>query len=328
MKRFAHLVFTTSIAVSLVSGLGSQWVFAQAWPVKPVRLVVPQPAGGPTDSVGRIFAAMLADVLGQTVIVENRTGAGGTIGAASVAKSKPDGYTLLVASPGITSIAPHLYPQLGYDTLNDFTHLALLSRVGTVLVVHPALPVKSVGDLLRMAKARPGQINMASGGNGTVSHLTGELFKSTAGVNLVHVPYKGSGPAATEVMAGQVEMMFLITNEALSFVRSNKLRALAVTGASRSPHLPTLPTVAEAGLPGFVSETWFGISGPAGMPADIASRVTSAATQGVQRTEWRERLERSGFEIATAGADEFTRHIRAEIEKWGRIVRQSGAKVE
>jgi len=300
---------------------------AQSYPSKPVRLVVPQPAGGPTDAVGRIIAAMLSETLGQTFIVENRVGAGGTIGAASVAKSKADGYTLLITSPGITSIAPHLYPQMGYDPIADFTHVSLLVRVGTVLVVHPALPVKSVAELIRLARARPGQINLASGGSGTVSHLTGELFKSMANVDLVHVPYKGSGPAATEVMAGQVEMMFLILNEALSYVRSGKLRGIAVTGAKRSPHLLDIPTVAEAGIPGFVSETWFGISAPAALPAEITARLTSASLQAVQRPEWRERLNRSGFEITTLPGEDFTRHIRSEIEKWGRIVRQSGAKV-
>lgn len=316
-----------SLFALMLACCGPATVLAQAFPSKPVRLVVPQPAGGPTDSVGRIFAAMLTEALAQNVLVENRTGAGGTIGAASVAKSRPDGYTLLVTSPGITSIAPHLYPQIPYDSLADFTHLALLARVGTVLVVHPSLPARSVPDLLRLAIARPGQINLASGGNGTVSHLTGELFKTMAKVDLVHVPYKGSGPAATELMGGQVEMMFLILNDGLGLVRSGKVRALAVTGARRSPHLPDVPTVSESGVPGFVSETWFGISAPPGLPPELASRLSGVALHSVKREEWRERLDRNGFEIASLGREEFTRHIRSEIDKWGRIVRQSGAKV-
>lgn len=318
--------FPSVFALSLAC-CGPAIAVAQTFPSKPVRLVVPQPAGGPTDSVGRIFAGMLTEALGQNVLVDNRPGAGGTIGAGSVAKSRPDGYTLLVTSPGITSIAPHLYPQMSYDSIADFTHLALLARVGTVLVVHPVLPVKSVPDLIRLAKLRPGQINLASGGNGTVSHLTGELFKTMAGIDMVHVPYKGSGQAASELMGGQVEMMFLILNEGLNLVRSGKVRALAVTGARRSPNLPDMPTVAESGVTGFVSETWFGVSSPAGMPADLVTRLSSVAIQSAQREEWRERLVRNGFEVASLGREEFTRHIRGEIEKWGRIVRQSGAKV-
>lgn len=319
--RLVRLLLALPLAALAAPGM------AQSFPAKPVRLVVAQPAGGPTDAVGRLIAQALAEGLGQNVIVDNRVGAGGTVGTAHVARSKPDGYTLMVTSAGVTAIAPYLYPNVGYDPLADFVHISLLTRTVTVLVVPPSLPVKSVGDLVALARARPGRINMASGGNGTVSHLTGELFRTMAGIEVTHVPYKGSAAAANEVMGGQVDMFFLILNEGLGHVRSGRLRALATTGEQRAAHLPEVPTVHEAGVKGFVSETWYGISGPAGMPADLVSRIHMAAIQGMRRPAMRERFDNAALELIGEGTEPFTRHIRSEMEKWSRVIRQSGAKV-
>lgn len=300
---------------------------AQNYPVRPLRLVVAQPAGGPTDSVGRLFAQMLSEGVGQNVLVENRVGAGGVIGTAHVAKSKNDGYTLLVSSPGIMSIAPFLYANTGYDSLADFSHISLLVKTSTVLVIHPSLPARSVGELIKLAKTRPGQINMASGGNGTFSHLTGESFRSSAGIDVVHVPYKGSSLAATEVMGGQVEMFFMILNEGIAYVKSGRVRGLATTGNQRAALLPEVPTMIEAGLRNFVAETWYGISAPRGTPAEIISRLHAVTTQPLQKPAWRERYDKVGLETVGLSSEEFARYIDAEMRKWGEVVKRAGIKI-
>jgi len=305
----------------------SSFAAAQAWPTKPVRLVVAQPAGGPTDAVGRLIAQVLAEGLGQNVVVDNRAGAGGTVGTAHVAKSKPDGYTLMVTSAGVTAIAPFLYSSVGYDPLADFVHVSLLTKTVTVLVVHPTLPVKSVAELIQLARTRPGQINMASGGNGTVSHLTGELFRTLAGIQVVHIPYKGSAAAATEVMGGQVEMFFLILNEGVGHVRSGRLKGLATTGTKRAKHMPNIPTVDEAGVKGFVSETWYGVSAPAALPPDLVNRIHTTAVQTMRRSPLAERFDNAALELVGEGTEGFTRHVRGEIDKWSKVIKQSGAKV-
>ncbi|MEQ1774034.1 MAG: tripartite tricarboxylate transporter substrate binding protein [Burkholderiales bacterium] len=301
--------------------------FSQPYPSKPVRLVVPQPAGGPTDAAGRLIAQMLADGLGQNVIVDNRAGAGGTVGTAHVARSKPDGYTLLTATAGILSIAPSLYSRIDYDPIADFQHISLTVRTPTVLVVHPSFPAKTSADLIRIARTKPGQINLASGGNGTASHLTGELFRAMSGINIVHVPYKGSAAAATDIMGGQVEMFFLILNEGLGHVRSGRLKGLATTGPQRSKYLPDLPTVSESGIPGFESVTWYGLSAPAQMPADVLSKLSAAAIQGIKKPIFRERFEAAGYEIMGSTSEAFLTHIKSEMVKWANVIKQSGAKV-
>jgi tripartite-type tricarboxylate transporter receptor subunit TctC len=261
-------------------------------------------------------------------VVENRVGAGGTVGTTFVARSKPDGYTLLVATAGVMSIAPHLYTKVDYDPIADFQHVSLLTKTVTVLVVHPSFPARTVGELVKLAKSKPGQINMASGGNGTVSHLTGELFKTMAGIQVVHIPYKGSATAATEVMGGQVEMFFLILNEGIGHIRSGRLRGLATTGPQRAKHMPDVPTVAEAGIKGFESVTWYGISAPPGLPADVASKLVAVSAQGVQKSPFRDRYDAAGMELVGSTPEAFVAHIKAELAKWSKVIAQSGAKVQ
>jgi len=300
---------------------------SQDFPNKPLRLVIAQPAGGPTDSVGRLIGQMLSEGIGQNVIIENRVGAGGIIGTAHVAKSRNDGYTLLVSSPGIMSIAPFLYATPGYDSIADFAHISLLLKTATVLVVHPSVPARTVGELVKLAKARPGVMNMASGGNGTFSHLTGELFKRSAGINVMHVPYKGSAIAATETMGGQVEMFFMILNEGMGHVNSGRVRGLATTGSKRAKLMPNMPTMVESGLKDFVAETWYGVSMPKGPPSALVARLHSALIQPMQQPAWEERFYKTSLETVGTSPAEFTAHIEAEIRKWGSVVKQAGIKI-
>ena len=300
---------------------------AQDYPRKPVRMIIPYPPGGPTDILGRIVAQNLTEKLGQQVVVENKPGASGMIGADLVAKAPPDGYTLL-ANASIHVINPSLYKNPTYDAIKDFTPVSLIADVPLVLVVAPELPVKSVKDLIVLAKSSSGKLNFASSGNAAAPHLAGEAFKIATGVDMQHVPYKGSGPALTDLMGGQVQLMFDSLPSSISHVKSGKLRAIAVTTAKRSSALPNVPTIAESGVPGFDISTWYGIWAPAGTPKEIVSKLSGEIAKIVKMPDVRERLAGLGAEPVGNSPDEFAAYCRSELAKWAKIVKASGATVD
>jgi tripartite-type tricarboxylate transporter receptor subunit TctC len=301
---------------------------AQAYPNHVIRLVVPFPAGGTTDILARAAAQKLTESLGQPVVVDNRPGAGGNIGADLVAKSTPDGYTLLMGTVGTHAINPSLYAKMPYDHVKDFVPVVLVAGVPNVLVVNPSLPVNSVADLIKLAKSKPGAINFASSGSGTSIHLSGELFKTMAGVDMTHVPYKGSAPALSDLIGGQVQLMFDNLPSALPQIKAGKLRAIAVTSLNRAPVLPDVPTIAESGLPGFEASSWFGVLAPAGTPAPVVAKLNAEVNKWLQSPEAREQLLAQGAVAAGGTPEQFAAHIRAETEKWAKVVKASGAKVD
>ena len=294
---------------------------AQTYPTKPIRLVVPFPAGGTTDILAREVGQTLSASLGQPVVIDNRPGAAGNIGSELVAKSAPDGYTLLMGTVGTHAINPSLYARLPYDHVADFAPVILVARVPNVLEVTPSLPVYSVADLIKLAKQSPGRINFASSGSGTSIHLSGELFKTMAGVDMTHVPYKGSAPALTDLIGGQVQVMFDNLPSSLPQIKAGKLRAIAVTSTQRAPALPDVPTIAESGLPGFEATSWFGVVAPAGTPPAIVARLNADVNQWLQTPDAREKLLAQGAAAAGGSPEQFAAYIRAETEK-------SGAKVD
>ena len=301
---------------------------AQGYPNRTIRLVVPFPAAGTTDILARAAAQKLTEAFGQSVVVDNRPGAAGNIGADLVAKSAPDGYTLLMGTVGTHAINPSLYSKMPYDHVKDFVPVVLVAGVPNVLVVNPALPVNSVADLIKLAKDKPGQINFASSGSGTSIHLSGELFKTMAGVDITHVPYKGSSPALVDLIGGQVQIMFDNLPSALPQIKAGKLRAIAVTSLKRAPVLPDVPTISESGLPGFEASSWFGVLAPAGTPVPIVARINAEVNKWLQSAEAREKLLSQGAEAAGGTPEQFAHHIRAESEKWAKVVKASGAKVD
>ncbi len=303
-------------------------LMAQSYPARPITLVVPAPAGGPTDIIGRQVANVLSAQTGQNVIVENRGGAGNTLGTDFVARSKPDGYTFVVGSPSSHAIAPSIYPKLPYDPVKDFTPVALLVTAPLALTIHPSIPASNLKEFVALAKARPGQLNFGSGGSGTTSHLTGEYFNLAAGTRIVHVPYKGSGPATTDLMSGQIQMMFIGVHSSIPLIQAGKLRALGVSSGKRSELIPQLPTLNEAGLRGFQVSTWYGVLGPAGVPRNIVVTVNEALNKGMKEPALRQRLAAQGFEIVAGTPEQFSTELAKEIETWGRVVKQSGAKVD
>jgi tripartite-type tricarboxylate transporter receptor subunit TctC len=313
-------------ALGLALAAGS--ALAQPWPAKPIRLVVPFPAGGSTDVVGRLVGEKLSHALGQPVVVDNRAGAGGTAGSDVVAKSAPDGYTLLLGTSSTHAIAPSLYPRLAYDPVRDFAPVTLLGTATILMVVHPSVPAKNVAEFVALAKARPGQLMFGSTGNGSVSHLTAEYFKSAAGIDLQHVPYKGDSPMTLDLVAGRVQVAFGTAVAFLPHVQSGKLNALAITDAKPSPVAPRLPTVASSGLPGFEALQWFGLYAPAGTPREIVARLNAEAGKALQLPDVQEKLQGLGMQISGGSPGAFGAFMRAESAKWGKIVRDSGAKVD
>ena len=301
---------------------------SQTYPAKPVRFIVPFAPGGPTDILARSVAQKLGDALAVSVVVDIRGGAGGTIGTEIVAKSPPDGYTLLMGATSTHAISPNLYTRIGYDPIKDFAPVTLVANTPSLLAVHPALPVRSVRDLIALAKSRPGELSYASAGSGSNNHLAGVLFCKMAGVNMAHIPYKGSGQALVDVMAGQVPVMFNNTASVMPFVKHGKLRAIALTSAERSLLLPELPTVAESGLPGFEVRSWHGVFLPAATPPEITARLNAEIVKILRLPDVKERLNAQGVELGGSSPEEFAAFVRKELAKWAIIVKESGARVD
>lgn len=323
-RRAAAAAVALILALSLATG----GALAQSWPSRPVRLVVPFPPGGSTDVVARLIGEKLAQSLGQPVLVDNRAGAGGTAGSDVVAKAAADGYTVLMGTSSTHAIAPGLYPKLPYDPVRDFTPVILLGTATILMVVHPSVPAKNVGEFVAYAKSRPGQVMYGSTGNGSVSHLTAEYFRSLAGVDMQHVPYKGDTPMTLDLVAGRVHLAFGTAVAFLPHVQAGRLSALAVTDARPSPVAPQLPTVAASGLAGFEALQWFGLFAPAGTPREVVARLNSEVGKALQMPDVQERLKGLGMQIAGGGPNPFGSFLQAESAKWGKIIRDSGAKVD
>ena len=301
---------------------------SQAFPAKTARLVVPFPPGGPLDATGRAIAQKLTETWGQSVVVENKPGAGGNIGADFVAKSMPDGYTVVMGALSTHAVNPSLYARMPYDAQKDFAPITLVAITPNVLVVNPALPVHSVKELIAYAKAHPGKLSFGSGSTGSAGHLAGELLKVDAGIDMVHIPYKGAAPATQALLAGDTQLMFDNLANAMAQVKAGKLRALAVTTAQRSTLAPDLPTMAEAGVPGFDIVTWFGLFAPAGTPPEIVAKWNADVTRILNAPEMRDRLIAQGAEPAPTSPAEFAQFVAGELVRYARIVKASGAKVE
>jgi tripartite-type tricarboxylate transporter receptor subunit TctC len=316
MRLLALLLLAVSLCASA----------QESYPAKPIRMIVPFPPGGPTDVVARLIGHKLSERWHQQVLVENRAGAGGTIGAELAARAAPDGYTLVMGSTANMAVNVTLYPKLSYDPVKDFAPVNLAAVTPNLFVVHPAFPARNVAEFIALAKQKP--INYATGGIGTPSHLAGELFKTLSGIQMNHVPYKGSIPALTDIMGGQVDLMFDSMASALPFVKSGKLKALAQTGSKRVAALPELPTVAESGLPGYEVAGWFGLFAPAGTPRPIVNRLSTEISQILALPDVKERYASLGAEPGPSDPDQFAAFLKAEIVKWAKVIRDSGAKAE
>jgi tripartite-type tricarboxylate transporter receptor subunit TctC len=300
---------------------------AQSWPAKPVRIIVPYPPGGPVDVSARLLAPKLQAALGQPFLVENKPGAGGNIGADFVAKSAPDGYTIGMGAVATHAINPALMANVPYDPVKDFRPLALVVQVPNVLVVHPDLPVRNVGELIAYAKTRPGKLDFASGSTGSTGHLAGELFKQMTGTYMVHIPYKGAPAAVADLLAGRVQLMFDNQASALPNVRAGRLRALAVTTLKRSPAMPELPTLDESGLQGFDMTTWWGLMGPAKMPPEVVQRLSAEILRAMEAPDVKDKLRAMGSETgAVRTPEQFAAFVEAERRLYARLVKISGAK--
>ena len=327
--RRRHLILSSAGAALCPTTLWAQ----AGWPNKPVRIVVPFAAGGTTDILARALAPELGRVFGQTFIVDNKPGAGGNLGADAIAKSAPDGYNLLMGTVGTQAINAALYPKMPFDPVRDFVPITLVAGVPNVLVMNPAkaeaAKIANVADLIRYARANPGKLNMASSGNGTSIHLAGELFKSMTGTYMVHFPYRGSGPALLDLIGGTMDLMFDNLPSALPQIKAGKLKALAVTSATRSAAVPDLPTIAEAGpVKGFEASSWFGLLAPTGTPADIVNRIQHETAKAMQLPALKERLLSQGAIPGGQSPAEFAAFIAAETAKWAKVVKVSGAKVD
>ena len=314
--------------VTALTAIGAHDTAAQAYPTKSIRLIVPFAPGGGTDLVGRTIAQRLTETLGQPVVVDNRGGAGGVIGAEMVAKAAPDGHTLLIGSPGPLTINPNLQAKTSYDTLKDFAPISLATISPFVLLVHPAVPAKSVKELIALAKARPGQLNFGSAGNGSVAHLAAEQFKSLARIDIVHIPYKGSAPAVIDLLAGQLQLHFENLPVVLAHVKAGKLRALAVGTRQRSAFVPEYPTMDEAGVPGYEASTAFGVLAPARTPKQIIARLNTEVVKALTSQDVKERFLAQGLEPSPGTPEQYAAHLRKELETVARIVKTAGIKLE
>jgi len=313
------------LAIALIVPLAAA---AQPYPSKPIRFVVPYPAGGPLDTVARIVGERVSESVGEPVIVENKAGAGGNIGADLVAKSAPDGYTILMGAVATHAINPSIYASMPYDARKDFIPVTQIASTPNVLVVNPALPVHDVAEFVAYAKAHPGQLNFGSGSTGSAGHLAGELFKATAGVEMTHVPYKGAAPAMTDLIGGRIQLMFDNLASSLVQIKAGKVRALAVTTAKRTELAPDLPTIAESGLPGFDINTWFGLFVPARTPPAIVQRLHDEFVKALETPEVRARMLALGAEPVGSTPAQFAQYVQSEAAKYAKLVKASGARVD
>ena len=315
------------LSLSILALIFAATASAQSFPTKPIKIVVPFPAGGTVDFFARVISTKLSEALGQSVLVENRAGAGGNIAAEAVAKAAPDGYTLLMGSE-IIAINTSLYSKIGYDPVKDLAPITLVGTVPNILIVHPGLPVNSVNDLIALAKKTPGKISFASTGQGTSTHLSSELFKLMANIDMLHIPYKGGPPAIADLISGQVNMMFINMPTGITHVRSGKAKIIAVSSIKRVSQLPDVPTVDQAGVKGFETSAWSGLYAPAGTPADIINRLNAEVVKILKQPSVREQLMAQGAEPVGDTPEEFSRFTLAEISKWAKIIKISGAKVD
>jgi tripartite-type tricarboxylate transporter receptor subunit TctC len=302
--------------------------FAQAYPSKPVRMIIPYPPGGGNDTLGRLFAAKLSDRLGQPVVVENRPGAGTMIGTEAAARSPADGYTILLSSIATHALSPNLYAKVPYDPIKDFAPVTLLGIAPTVLVVRSDFPAKDLAELVAAAKAKPGGFTYASGGNGTPPHINGEVFKAVAGVDLLHVPFKGGGPALVDLMAGRVDVMLDTAASAMPHVRSGKLRALAISGPKRSAEYPDLPTFAEAGLPQYDTNAWYSVHAPAGTSPEVVRRLNAELVASLKEPEVLARFKQLSTDPVGNTPEEFAAFVKAELDKYARVIRTAGIRLD
>jgi tripartite-type tricarboxylate transporter receptor subunit TctC len=323
LSMLRRCVFLSVLALLLAAPAARA---ADAYPSRPVHLIIPFPPGGSNDVVGRVFAAALGDRLGQTVVVENRSGAGGVVGTEAASRAAPDGYTLLVISLA-HAVNPWLY-KLNYDPIKAFTPVGIMASGTNVLAVNPTLGVKTVKDLLALAKAKPGELNYASAGIGSFQHLGGELFKLNADVNIQHVPFRGGGPALLDVIAGNTKIMFSSLVQTTPYIKNGQLLALGTGGAARSPVLPDVPTIAEAGVPGYQATNWWGILAPAGTPKEVVEKVRAALAAAQDSAETRKRLESEGADVVRMSPQEFGAFMVSEMDKWGKVVKESGIKAQ
>jgi tripartite-type tricarboxylate transporter receptor subunit TctC len=325
MRTFVRLAGSS---IALLSAVAGGHVAAQSFPSKPIRIVVPFPAGGASDFAGRLVSQRLPELLGQQVVIDNRPGAAGTVGAEIVAKAPPDGHTLLIGNIGVLSVAPSLFSKLSYQPLKDFLPVTNVVAGPNFIVAHPALPTRTVKDLIALAKARPGELNFASAGPGQVSHIGGELFKMMAGVNITFIFYRGQASYMAELVGGVVPLAVSTVPEMLPLVQAKKLRAVAVTSLKRTPVAADVPTVDESGLPGFEVVNWNGLVVPAGTPPDVISRLNRDIVKVLQIPELRSRVEALGNYVIGDTSAEFGAYIRSETEKWARVIKQAGIKLD
>ncbi|MFC5520376.1 Bug family tripartite tricarboxylate transporter substrate binding protein [Polaromonas jejuensis] len=327
-RQFALRSLTAAVALG-AGLLAAMPAAAQAaYPSKPITVIVPFSAGGTTDILARIVGQALTAELGQSVIIDNRAGAGGNIGGQAAARSPADGYTLFMGTVGTHAINAALYKKMPFDPIKDFTPLTRVANVPNLLVANPAQPFKTVKELIAYAKAHPGQLNFGSSGNGSSIHLSGELFKTMAKVDMQHVPYKGSAPAVTDLLGNQIAIMFDNMPSAIQHVRSGKLRPIAVTTAKRSPELPNVPTIAEAGVPGYEATSWFGLFAPAGTPPAVVSKLNSAIVKVLAKADVKKKINEQGAEVYSETPEQFSAFIQKESLKWGKVVHESGASVD
>lgn len=319
---------TKGVFLGIAAALLAPLAAAQTYPDKPIRLILSVPAGATPDVTARLVTPGLAQRLGQPLVVDNRPGAGGLIGAEIVSKAAPDGYTLFISSPGALTILPHLRKNVPYDTLRDFAPVSLISIGPFVLITHPSVPAKTVQELVALAKAQPGKLNYASAGSGVANHLAMELFKHMAGVDITHVPYKGAPQAVTDVLAGHMNMMFNSIAPIIGHIKAGRVRVLGIASAKRSPQLPDVPTISEAGVPGFEAVNWFGMFAPAKTPKRIITRLNEAVVKVVRSPEIQSQFAALGADVVGSSPEEFAAFIRRDMEQYAKVVKLSGAKVD
>jgi len=317
-----------ALGLALAAAFSSGTVLAQAWPAKPIKLIVPFPAGGGTDIIGREVAQKVAATTGWTIVIDNKPGSGGNLGVDAAAKSPADGYTLVLGQTSNLAINPTLYSKLPYDPVKDLAPVSLVASAPLVIVVAADSPLKTLADVVAAARAKPLSLNYATSGNGTVAHLATELFQRTAGVQLTHVPYKGAAQGATDLIGGQVQLYVSSVPTLIGHIKNGKMRAIAVTSAKRADDLPQVPTIAESGYKGFDAVTWFGIAGPAKLPADVVARLNTEINKALKAPDLLKKLSDQGADVEGSTPEAFGKLIRDDIARWGKVVKESGAKVD